>query len=737
VSEAGGADLSRRRFLVRSGLAGTGLAASGLAGSGLLIGLRLADGKDAPPGDPFAPNAYVRIAPDDAITVTIGKSEMGQGIYTSIPMCIAEELDVDPSRVKVEFAPVDKAFFAPGFPAQFTGGSTSTRLTFTQMRFAGAAARFWILAAAAEAWSVAPATLSTSNGVVTDGARHATYGSLATRAAKLAEGSPPLPLLKLGEKPPLPLKDPKDFRYIGKPQRRLDGLDKVTGRAVYGLDVREPGMLIAVIARSPVFGGRVRHFRDTATRRIKGVVDVRQVPSGVAVLATNTWAARRGCAALEIDWDDQGNGGVSSAAISARYRELAQTPGIEAKESGQTLEVLSRAARSIDVTYEVPYLAHACMEPLNAYAHVTAEHAELRVGTQNQSQDAELVAAAVGLKPDQVAIHTTFLGGGFGRRSNYFSDFSVEAAEVSKAAGRPVKVVWTREDDMRGGFYRPLWVSRFRGAVDERGIPSAWQHIVVGQSVYANSAVAKFAIKNGIDPSSVEGSVDMPYRIPHHRVELHTTENSVPVLFWRSVGNSHTGFVINSFLDELAHLGGQDPYELRRALLKDAPEHLRLLDLVAGKAGWGKPLPDGHAQGIAYHESFGTRVAQVAEVSVLDGKLRVHRVVCGVDPGIVVNPLMVEAQMQSAIVYGLSAALHGEITVENGRTVQGNFNDYEVLRLDEMPVVEVVIAPNGGPVGGVGEAGLPPVAAAVCNAIFAATGKRIRKLPILPNLQSA
>jgi len=714
-------EVSRRGFLV---------------GAGLVISLRLADGAESDVGDPFAPNAYVRIERNGRITVTVGKSEMGQGIYTSIPMCVAEELDVDPSRIKVEFAPVDKAFFAPGFPSQFTGGSTSTRLTFIQMRFAGAAARHWILAAAAAAWNVSPATLSTADGVVTDGTRRATYGSLVERAAKLAEGTPPLPLLKLGEKPPLPLKDPKDFKYIGKAQRRLDGLDKVTGRAIYGMDVREPHMLIAVIARSPVFGGRVRGYRDAAARRIKGVVDVKQVPSGIAVLATNTWAARRGCEALEIDWDEQGNGSLSTAAISARYRELAQTPGLEAKESGKTLEVLASAERSIDVTYEVPYLAHACMEPLNAYANVMADRAELRVGTQNQSQDAEYVAAAVGLKPDQVAIHTTFLGGGFGRRSNYYSDFSVEAAQVSKAAGRPVKVVWTREDDMRGGFYRPLWVSRFRGAVDASGMPLAWQHIVVGQSVYANSAVAKFAIKDGIDPSSVEGSVDMPYRVPHHRVELHTTENAVPVLFWRSVGNSHSGFVVNSFLDELAHLGGQDPYELRRALLAGQPEHLNLLDLVATKAGWGQPLPAGHAQGIAYHESFGTRVAQVAEVSVVDGKLRVHRVVCAVDPGIVVNPLMVEAQMQSAIVYGLSAALHGEITVENGRTVQGNFNDYEVLRLSEMPVVEVVIAPNGGPVGGVGEAGLPPIAAAVCNAIFAATGKRIRKLPILPALQT-
>lgn len=713
---------SRRAFL-----AGVGGAA--VVGGGLWVGLEIAKRSDsvaaaapgaASPG--FSPNAFVRVGTDDTVTVIIGKAEMGQGVYTALAQVLAEELDVDPARVRVEFAPVDPRFNHPFMPMQFTGGSMSTPSTFEQLRNAGATARALLVQAAAQRWSIDAATLRVEDGVVMDGERRATYGELADAAATL-----PVP-----EK--TTLKDPASFRYIGKPLRRLDSPVKVTGGAQFSLDVVRPDMLVAVLARPAAFGAKLGRVDDSAARAVRGVVDVQTVPSGVAVLATNTWAARTGRDALRVEWDTSPNESFSSAKLSEKYGRLANTEGALVKNTGDVAAPLGARGRTIDVEYEVPFLAHACMEPLNCVAHVTQDRAELWVGTQFQSEDAKAVAAALGFAPAQVQLHTTFLGGGFGRRANPYADFVVEAALVARAAGRPVKVVWTREDDTRGGWYRPLCVSRVRASIDASGLPNAWFHRVVNQPVLKNSPFGPFATVNGLDPTSTEGIDTMPYAIPNLRVEVHDTLSPVPVQWWRSVGHSHTAFVVNGVLDELAQLGRRDPVELRRELLKDKPRHLAVLNAAAERAGWGRPRAAGHHLGVALQESFGSIVAQVAEVSVSGTEVRVHRVTCAVDCGLVVNPGTVVAQMESGIVYGLSAALRGEITVENGRVLQGNFNDYPVLRMNEMPFIDTILVASDGPMGGAGEPGTPPIAPAVCNAIFAATGKRLRKLPISASL---
>jgi isoquinoline 1-oxidoreductase beta subunit len=723
AADSAEAGASRRHFLI-----GLGVIAAGTA-SGLLVAPRLFGtahaavpaGAGSVPAD-FKAHAFLRIAPDDTITVTIGKSEMGQGIYTGLPMMLAEELDVDPRRLKIEFAGIDPAFNHPFLPQQFTGGSSSTVTLFTPMRQVGAAARSMLVGAAARQWNVDAATLRTQDGVVTsaDGTKRASYGALAAGAASMT-------LPKLDS---VVLKDPKDFKYIGKGAKRLDGTAKVTGRAVFGLDVDLPDMLVAMVARAPVFGAKVRSFDPTAARAVKGVVDVKQVPSGIAVLAEHTWAARKGREALVVEWDLGPGADVSTASLRKDFRAKLKEKGLTALNVGDVDAALAKAAKQIDVEYETPYLAHACMEPLNAVALVKDGKCEIWSGTQMQSQDAGFIAAALGIKPADVKINTTFLGGGFGRRASSTGDFTVEAAQVANGVGRPVKVVWTREDDMRGGYYRPFTVSRFRGGIDDKGVPVALHHVHVGKPVLASAPIGKFVVKNGIDPTSGEGSADMPYAIANHRVEVHNTTEIVPILWWRSVGHSVNGFVVNSVIDELAVLGKRDPLEVRRGMLADKPRHLAVLNKAAAEAGWGKALAAGHHHGIALEESFGTIVAQVAEVSVTKGKVQVHRVTCAVDCGIAVNPDQIQAQIQSAVNFGLSAALHGQITLDKGRVQQANFDSYPVLRLDAAPRIDVFIVDSGGPIGGMGEPGLPPIAGAVCNAIYAATGKRIRSLPI-------
>ena len=713
----------RRHFLIGVAVVAGGVTLGRMYG-GRFIAANAATGE--PGTTQFQPHAFLRIGSDNVITVIIGKSEMGQGVHTGLVIPIAEELDIDPQRVRVEFAGVDPAFNNPFIGGQLTGGSMSTWSTFEQLRKTGAAARALLLTAAAREWQVDAASLKTANGTITDGRRSLRYGDLAALAATL-----PVPK-------DVTLKDPAQFKYIGQPHHRLDGPDKVTGRTVFGMDINLPDMLYAMVARSPVFGGKLRSFNADAAKAIAGVIAVRQVPTGVAVYATNTWAARRGRDALQLQWDEGDATNLSTAKLRAEWHSLANSPGAVAKHLGDAEKALAGAAKTIEVEYELPYLAHACMEPLNCTAHVSTAGCELWVGTQAQSQDQQLVARALGIDAKRVKINTVFLGGGFGRRAGGHSDFPVEAAQVANGMGRPVKTIWTREDDMRGGHYRPFSISHIRAGVDAQGWPLAISHRAVNQSVYSVSDFARRLVKNGVDPSSVEGAADMPYAIPHHHIETHITEEAVPILFWRSVGNSINGFITNSLLDELAALGHKDPVELRRHMLAAKPRQLAVLEKAVSESGYGKvTLPKGHAHGVALHECFGSIVAQVAEVSLDSANVRVHRVTCAVDCGLAVNPDQVKAQMQSAIVFGLSAALRGEITLEGGRVQQSNFNDYPVVRMSEAPAIDVHIVASTEKPGGVGEPGLPPIAPAVCAALYALTGKRIRRLPIVSALASS
>ena len=717
-------NVGRRHFLI----------GAAVVGAGLYVGFRVAE-KRGEAGSAsgnrnasasFAPNAFVRIGADDTITVLIGKSEMGQGVYTGLPMVLAEELDVNPAHVRVEFAPVDRAYYMPWAPAQLTGGSSSTNTTYQQLRHAGATARAMLIAAAADHWHVDAAKLSTSgDGAVTHGDNRLRYGELVAAATKL---EPPKTVT---------LKDPGSFRYIGKRVPRLDSPAKVSGQAEFGLDVRRPDMLFAMVARAPVFGAKLERFDDKAARAVPGVVDVRQVPSGVAVIAKNTYAARKGRDALETAWNLGAGASFSTEKLAEEYRKLAMTPGpAVATKIGDAASVLAGSKHVIEAVYEVPFLAHACMEPLNCVAHVTEDRCDVWTGTQWPSGEQLNAAKVLGFKPEQVNIHTTFLGGGFGRRGDAQSLVVTEAVLIAKAVGKPVQTVWTREDDMRGGYYRPFFVHRARAVLDEHGAPHAWDHVIVGQSIFATVDLVKALIKDGVDPASVEGVSDMPYAVPNLHVTLHTTENVVPIQWWRSVGHSHTAFAANGFIDELAVAAQKDPVEYRRALLANKPRHLAVLNTVAEKSGWGSAPPAGRFRGVALHESFGTIVAQVAEVSVAGTDVRVHRVVCAVDCGQVVNPDQAEAQIQSAVVFGLSAALRGAITLKDGRVEQSNFDGYQPLRMNEMPVIETHFVRSDGPMGGMGEPGTPCIAPAVCNAIFAATGKRIRTLPIATSLTS-
>jgi isoquinoline 1-oxidoreductase beta subunit len=671
----------------------------------------------------FALNPYLRIGTDGRVVVIVGKAEMGQGVYTSLPMLVAEELEVDWSKISVEASPVAQEYYhAQWGVIQVTGGSTSVLSEWDRLRKAGASARMMLVQAAAETWKVDPKSCRAEGGSVQHEPtnRRLSYGELAEKAARI--------------KPPkdVSLKQPKEFKVIGKPMNRLDTPEKTSGEAIFGIDVKVPGMLTAVIARAPIFGAKVKSLSAEKAKAVPGVKEVVKVESGVAVVADDFWSARLGREALEIAWDEGVNEKLSTESMREQYRNLAKTPGAVARKEGNSEEGFRKAAKQISAEYEVPYLAHAPMETLNCLVDLRADRCDIWTGTQFQSADRDAAAQIAGLKPEQVRIHNAFLGGGFGRRANPHSDFVSEAVHVAAKVKKPVKVIWTREDDIKGGYYRPFWYDRIAAGLDAKGSPVAWNHTIVGQSIQVGSPFEGAMIdEHGVDVTSVEGAADIPYAIPNILVDLHSPKIGVPVQWWRSVGHSHTAFVVESFIDELAHASGKDPFEFRRSLLIKHPRRKAVLELAAQKAEWTRPPEKGIGRGIAVHESFGSIVAQVAEVSVNPaGRVRVHKVVCAVDCGMVVNPEIVRAQMESGIVFGLSAALHGAITFKEGRVEQSNFNDYQILRMYEMPRVDVFIVPSEEPLGGVGEPGVPPIAPAVGNAIFSATGKRIRRLPV-------
>ncbi|HEX2826255.1 MAG TPA: xanthine dehydrogenase family protein molybdopterin-binding subunit [Burkholderiales bacterium] len=704
------------------------------AGAALMVGFYLPARAQSIPGKTvgpaaavgdLAPNAFVRIGADNTVTVIAKHVEMGQGTYTGLATLVAEELDADWTQVRVEGAPADAKVYnnLQWGPMQGTGGSTAIANSYEQLRKAGAAARAMLVAAAAETWKVPANEIVVRDGTLTHrSGRNATFGALAEKASAMKVPAE------------VKLKDPKDFRLIGKHIPRQDSRAKTNGTAQFTIDVKRPNMLTAVVAHAPVFGSKVKSFDASKAKAVRGVVDVVQIPTGVAVLATNFWSAKKGRDALSVQWDGTGVLKLGSAELMAQYKALATRPGAVAKNEGDADKAFAGAAKTLEAAYEFPYLAHSAMEPMNCVVERTEDGCEVWNGEQFHTVDQMNVAKVFGLEPEQVKINMLYAGGSFGRRASSHSDYLVETAEIVKAIGgkAPVKLQWTREDDTHAGYFRPMYFHTIRAGLDASGKLVAWQHRIVGQSILAGTPMEKMLVKGGVDATSVEGASNLPYQIPNLRVDLHTTRTSVPVLWWRSVGSTHTAYSTETMIDELAVAAGQDPVAFRRAMLGQHPRHRGVLDLAAEKAGWGEPLPEGRGRGIAVHESFHSYVAQVAEITMLDDKrYRVDRVVCAVDCGVAVNPDVIRAQMEGGIGFGLSAALHGAITLKDGRIEQSNFHDYKPLRIGEMPRVEVYIVPSTEKPTGVGEPGVPPIAPAVANAIAAATGKRLRNLPLV------
>lgn len=687
------------------------LETSAALGASLLIGFYLpgverraspSPGR-APGAVTFKPNAWLEVHADGAVTIWTGRSEMGQGVKTAMPMIVAEELEADWGAVRVL-----QADASPAYGNQVTVGSRSVQSGWDPLRKAGAAAREMLISAAALTWGVPREACRAERGVVrhASSGRQLPYGHLAERAASL-----PVP-----ENPPL--KPSSQFRIVGTRVPRVDTADKVTGKAQYGIDVRVPGMVFGAVARCPVFGGRVRRFDPAPALAIPGVMRVEQISRGVAVVAESTWAAFRGKQALRVEWDEGDTARWSSEAIRRAFAAAAARPGggQSVRATGDVDAGLRGAARTVDAVYEAPYLAHACMEPMNCTAHVTGGKAEIWAPTQNPQGIQREAARVLGIPAEAATVHVTYLGGGFGRRGGPV-DYANEAIELAAKVGRPVQVVWTREDDIQNGLFRPATYNVLRAGLDPTGRPVAWSHRLVGPDG------ASFMITRGAD--------ELIYPIPNFRLERVTEDPGIPIAPWRGVGPSQNGFIVESFVDELAHAVGKDPYAFRRELVADKPRLVAVLDAAARGATWTSRAPAGRHRGIALWQFGETYVAEVAEVSVdREGSVRVHRVVCAIDCGIVVNPDTVAAQTESNIVYGLTAALYGEIAIDRGRVVQSNFQNYPMLRLAEMPEIEVHLVPSDAPPGGVGEAALPALAPAVCNAVFAATGKRIRRLPI-------
>src|SRR5262245_16298299 len=702
-------NLSRRTFLKVSAAGGAMIV------GGYLPGLRTGTAEAA---GSFEPNIWLKIGADDNVVIKLTQLEMGQGVMTSMPMLVAEELDIDWNKVKTEWVPADPKYGNPNFGgAQLTAGSNSVRGMWKILREAGGTARAMLVTAAAQTWSVADNTCSTEKGEVIHKAsgRRLRYGSLVEKAAKL-------PVPKAVE-----LKSPKEFRLLGQPTPRLDIPEKVNGKAGFGIDVKRPDMLTARVVRCPVFGGKVDTFNADKAKAVPGVRNVVKISSGIAVVADNYWAASKGAQDLEVKWNEGPLANLNSAEIMKKYAALAEQPGKIARNDGDAPAAVKDNTRAFERVFEVPFLAHACMEPMNCTADVRSDRCDVWVPTQGQTASHGAAMAASGLPAKAVNIHTTYLGGGFGRRGE--ADFVTDAVETSKAVGKPVKVVWTREDDIQHDYYRPVTYVRMWGALDASGKPTAFMQRIVQQSLLKRLGPLP---PDGVDRISVDGSATLPYAIPNIKVEYTETDPGIPYGFWRSVGASVQGFVVEAFIDELATRAGKDPYQFRRDLLTKAPRHRAVLDLVAEKSGWGKPLQPGRARGIAVMEAFGSIVGQVAEVSVTNGAVRIHKVWCAVDTGWAINPDTIKAQMEGGTIYGLTAALKGEITIQNGRVMQHHFNDYPMIRHNEAPEVETHIVTSTETPGGIGEPSTAIAAGALANAISAATRKRVYKLPIRP-----
>jgi len=671
----------------------------------------------------FEANAFVRITEDNSVNVVIKHLEMGQGTFTGLATLIAEELDADWEQIVSESSPADSRYNNLHWGMQGTGGSSAIANAFVQMRVAGATARAMLVAAAAAKWQVPTNSISVKMGIVNHApsSRQATFGELAKLAAQ--QTVPAADSLKL--------KQPKDFIYIGKQKLKRKDSGKTDGTAIFTQDIQLPDMLTAVVAHSPRFGGKVKSFDGSRAKAMAGVVDVIEIDTGIAVLAKDLWSAKQARDQLLIEWDDSNAFTGSSRELLDQYHQLTQQPGMVARNDGDIAATLT-GDKIIEASFEFPFLAHATMEPMNCVAKVTPESCEIWNGDQIQTMDQGAVAAVLGLKPEQVKIHTLMAGGSFGRRANPFSDYVIEAARIAASQpGIPVKLVWTREDDTRRGYYRPAYAHRIRATLAEDGMPLAWEQRIAGQSILKGTAFEGFLVKDGIDSTSVEGASTLPYQVPNMRVELHTVDPGIPVQWWRSVGHTHTAFSTEVFIDQLARAAGRDPVEYRSQLLAKHPRHLGVLKLAAEKSGWGTPLPKGRARGVAVHESFNSFVAQVAEVSLLDnGQFKVERVTCAVDCGVAVNPDIIRAQMEGGIGYGMSPALVSEITLKDGLVEQSNFHDYQVLRINQMPEIDVHIVPSAEAPTGVGEPGTPPIAPAIANALTALTGQTFSKLPL-------
>ncbi|MGN1285440.1 MAG: molybdopterin cofactor-binding domain-containing protein [Bradyrhizobium sp.] len=708
------ADLSRRNFL----------RASAIASGGLLLSVSLPFAgreSEAAASADFAPNAFIRIGADGKVVLTMPYVEMGQGTYTSIPMLIAEELEIGLNQVQLEHAPPsDKLYANPLLGVQATGNSNAMRGAWQPMRKAGATAKAMLVAAAAKRWNVEPASCRAENGEVHHAAsrRKLGYGELATDAAQM-----PVPET-------VTLKSLAEFKLIGTPAKRLDTPSKVNGTAVYGIDARPPGVKVATLAQSPVFGGRVKRVDDAAAKAVKGVRQIVTLDDAVAVVADHMGAAKKGLAALTIEWDEGPHAKLATTDIARELEAATTKPGAVAQNIGDADKAMAGAATKVEATYQLPFLAHATMEPMNCTVHVRPDGCEIWVGNQALSRVQAVAAKMLNLPPEKVMVHNHLLGGGFGRRLEV--DGVIRAVQIAKQVDVPVKVVWTREEDIQHDMYRPYWFDRISVGLDASGKPVAWNNRFAGSSVIARWAPPAF--RNGLDPDTTEGAIDLVYDIPNFHVEYVRVEPpGIPTAFWRSVGPSHNVFVTESMIDEMAAAAKQDPVEYRKALLGKSPRAKAALELAASKAGWGGKLPAGRGRGVSLQFVFGSYLAQIAEVEVAkDGSVRVHRVVCAMDCGTVVNPDTVQAQLQSGINFGVTAALYGEITLKDGRVEQTNFDSYQMLRIDQAPAIEVHIVPSTEPPGGMGETGTSGIVPAISNAIFAATGKRLRKMPVDP-----